>query len=130
MWKQQRVIDRVNSLVIILAYDVFAHKDGQQADQQSTIFVIGDAPTIVTLTNQIRKRVQGNFVVVIQKHLRKRNIAQRFVSSISLVNIHSQIQSPVVQKVDNAIHWINLYPLDRATGFPNTYPLDSDLSDG
>ena len=116
--------------MIILAYDVFAHKDGQQADQQSTIFVISDAPTIVTLTNQIRKRVQGNFVVVIQKHLRKRNITQRFVSSISLVNIHSQIQSPVVQKVDNAIHWINLYPLDRATGFPNTYPLKSDLSHG
>ena len=116
--------------MIILAYDVFAHKDGQQTDQQSTIFVIGDAPTIVTLTNQIRKCVQGNFVVVIQKHLRKRNIAQRFVSSISLLNIHSQIQCPVVQKVDNAIHWINHYPLNSTIGFPNTYPLDRDLSGG
>ena len=37
---------------------------------------------------------------------------------------------PVVQKVDNAIHWINLYPLDNITGFPNIYPLDSDLSSG
>ena len=36
----------------------------------------------------------------------------------------------VVQKVDNAIQWINLYPVDSAIGFPNTYPLDSDLSDG
>jgi len=36
--------------------------------------------------------------------------------------------APVVQKVDNAIHRINLYPLDSAIGFPNTYPLDSDLS--
>ena len=36
----------------------------------------------------------------------------------------------VVQKVDSAIHWINLYPLDSAIGFPNTYPLDSDLSTG
>ena len=37
---------------------------------------------------------------------------------------------PVVQKVDNAIHWIyNLYPVDRAIVFPNAYPaLDSDLS--
>ena len=90
MSKQQRVIDGVNSLVIILAYDVFAHKDGQQADQQSTIFVISDAPTIVTLTNQIRKRVQRNFVVVIQKHLRKQNIAQRLVSSKSFLNIHTE----------------------------------------
>ena len=35
----------------------------------------------------------------------------------------------VVQKVDNAIHWINdLYPVDSAIVFPNAYPaLDSDL---
>ena len=34
--------------------------------------------------------------------------------------------APVVQMVDNAIHWINHYLLDNAVGFPNTYPLDSD----
>ena len=33
---------------------------------------------------------------------------------------------PVVQKVDHAIHRINLYPLDNVIGV--TYPLDSDLS--
>ena len=38
-------------------------------------------------------------------------------------------QAPVVQKVDNAIHRINLYSLDSAIGFPNAYPLDRDLSD-
>ena len=32
---------------------------------------------------------------------------------------------PVVQKVN-----INLYPVDSAVGFPNTYPLDSNLSSG
>ena len=37
---------------------------------------------------------------------------------------------PVVQKVDNTIHWINLYQVDRATGFPNIYLLDSNLSGG
>ena len=36
----------------------------------------------------------------------------------------------VVQKLDSAIHWINLCPLDNAIGLPNTYPLDSDLSGG
>ena len=30
--------------------------------------------------------------------------------------------------MDNAIHWIKLYPVDKAIGFANTYPLDSDLS--
>ena len=39
-------------------------------------------------------------------------------------------QAPVVQKLDSAIHRINLYPVDNAIGFPNTYPLDSDLSGG
>ena len=39
-------------------------------------------------------------------------------------------QALVVQKVDSAIHWINLYPVDNTIGFPNNYPLDSDLSDG
>ena len=38
--------------------------------------------------------------------------------------------APVVQKVDNTIRWINLYPVDSAIGFPKTYPLDRDLSSG
>ena len=37
-------------------------------------------------------------------------------------------QVAVVQKVDNVIHRINLYPVNSAIGFPNTCPLDSDLS--
>ena len=38
-----------------------------------------------------------------------------------------QLQAAVVQKVDSAIHRINLYPVDSVIGFPNTYPLDGDL---
>ena len=40
------------------------------------------------------------------------------------------LQVSVVQKVDTAIHWINLYPLDSVIGFLNIYPPDSDLSGG
>ena len=36
----------------------------------------------------------------------------------------------VVRKVDNATHWINLYPVGSAVSFVNTYSLDSDLSVG
>ena len=39
-------------------------------------------------------------------------------------------QALVVQKLDSAIHQINLYPVENANGFPNTYPLDIDLSGG
>ena len=42
----------------------------------------------------------------------------------------SRVFISVVKKVDSAIRWINLYPVDRAIGFPNTFPLDSDLSGG
>ena len=38
--------------------------------------------------------------------------------------------APVVQTLDSAIHWINLYPADSVIDFCNTYPLDSDLSGG
>ena len=41
-----------------------------------------------------------------------------------------QNQAPAVQKVDGAIHQISLCLEDSAIGFPNTYPLDRDLSDG
>ena len=43
---------------------------------------------------------------------------------------HNYDLASVVQKVNSAIQWINLYPVENAVGFPNTYPLDSDLSDG
>ena len=36
----------------------------------------------------------------------------------------------VVQRLDSAIHRINLHAVDSAIIFPNTYPLDSDLSGG
>ena len=40
------------------------------------------------------------------------------------------VQAPVVQRLDSAIHWINHYPADRVIDFCNTYLLDSDLSSG
>ena len=43
---------------------------------------------------------------------------------------NSNLQVPVVLKVDTAIHQINHYPVDSAIGFPDTYPVDGDLSSG
>ena len=40
------------------------------------------------------------------------------------------VQAPVVQTLDSAIHRIKICLVDNAIGFPNTYPLDSDLSGG
>ena len=60
-----------------------------------------------------------------------------FMNGFILFNIGSKLENvpnlnldPDVQKVDNAIHRINHYPLDSAIDFHNTYPLDSDLFGG
>ena len=36
----------------------------------------------------------------------------------------------LLKKADSAIQRINRYPVDSAIGFPNTYLLDRNLSDG
>ena len=43
---------------------------------------------------------------------------------------NSSQTDPVVQKVNSVIHRIKVCPVDKAIGFPNTYPVDSDLSSG
>ena len=52
------------------------------------------------------------------------------VNSLSYNILHLIVQVPVVQRLDNAIHRINHYPVDSVVCFVNTYPLDSDLSGG
>ena len=52
-------------------------------------------------------------------------LAQCFLASKS-----NELQAPVVQTLDSAIHWINHYPLDNSIGFASVYQLDSDLSGG
>ena len=42
----------------------------------------------------------------------------------------NDFQAPVVQTLDNAIHWLNHYPADKHYGNQLRYPLDSDLSGG
>ena len=44
--------------------------------------------------------------------------------------MHTKREIPVVRKVDNAIYRINLYSVDSAVCFTNTYPQDNDLSVG
>ena len=41
-----------------------------------------------------------------------------------------KVLAPVVQKLDSAIHQINLYPVDKYQGSQLHHPLDRDLSSG
>ena len=45
-----------------------------------------------------------------------------------MFSLRTQVRPSWIWKVENAIHWIKLYPNDCRIGFPNTCPLDSDLS--
>ena len=61
------------------------------------------------------------------------NEIRKFGQNLPLATFGSKrvkIQALVVQRPDSAIHRINHYPVDSVIRFPNTYPLDSDLSGG
>ena len=57
------------------------------------------------------------------------NVDSRFQSLARLRASYVE-QAPAVKKVDNAIQWINLYPVDSAIGFAHTYLSYSDLFGG
>ena len=72
----------------------------------------------------------GTFLCDVVNVNRRRRFSQFLSLNIdTIIKNPTAIQAPVVQTLDSAIHRItNHYPLDGAIGFPNTYPLDSDLS--
>jgi len=51
-------------------------------------------------------------------------------SAVQLLQPRSRKQIFGKRKADNAIHWINHYPMESMVCFVNTHPLDSDLSHG
>ena len=63
-------------------------------------------------------------------------VVQRLDSAIHRINLDSgsgflnTYLAPVVQTLDSAIQWVNHYPADNAIVSRNTYPLDSNLSSG
>ena len=65
-----------------------------------------------------------------KQRLQSKSALKQILRSYLTIPESGLTMAPVVQKVDNAIHGINLCPVDSAIGFPNTYPLDSDLSGG
>ena len=75
-----------------------------------------------SLNSEYRRRWENRASSLPQMLVRTKTQCRFFPSLIETRN-----QAPVVQMADNAIHWINLYPLDSAIGFPN-HPLNSDLS--
>ena len=52
-------------------------------------------------------------------------------SKIDTNRLYTQLEKvlgPVVQMVDNSIHWVNLYPFNNAIGFPCSIPVKRRVS--
>ena len=103
------------------------------------IFESATYPFLIRLPSTCIRWIQHTNPQLFESALQSGNFWIRYESGIVSaksgyffypVTWKDRAQAPVVQKVDNAIHRINHYPLDRAIGFPNTYPWDSDLSVG
>ena len=84
--------------------------------------------SIFVLCKQLLLNYFQAFICLIRKNLTNIFKTSHHVEENSFSMTSSMYLAPVVQKVDNAIRWINLYPVDSAIGFPNTFSLDSDLS--
>ena len=52
------------------------------------------------------------------------------VANVVQINGNCTSSPWLFKKVDNAIHWINHFPVEKALRFSITYPVDSDLSGG
>ena len=65
-----------------------------------------------------------------QSSLLKQVVRKRLVKPRLNMNSKDTHQAPVVRRVDNTIHRINRYPVDRLVCAVNTYRLDSDFSGG
>ena len=79
--------------------------------------------------NKLKGQLAASYQQVSALQGSKEEVNGFFIASHTIVSLGaSTILASVVQKVDNAIHRINHYPLDSAIGFAMTYPMDSDLS--
>ena len=67
------------------------------------------------MIKQIGPPLRGRPILLIT-----RTITDRIGLHSVLLPLQIAQLAPVFQKVNNTIHWINLYPLDNAIGVPNS----------
>ena len=58
--------------------------------------------------------------------VRKVNNAVDWINLYPVDRVIGFPNAPVVEKVDKAIHWVNHFPVNNAINLRITYPLDSD----
>jgi len=75
-------------------------------------------------------KTSKEIIVKLKPHFARYDLPARLTTDNEPQFDCGEFQAPVVQKVDSAIHRINLYPVDGSIGFLDTYPLSSDLSGG
>ena len=97
--------------------------EGRDLSESATSLILQNCPSKGVYYRRIL------FVVTFHIALPRSSTGFIFLWFKNLPGRHSD-QAPVVQTLDSGIHKIKIYPVDNGIGFPNTYPLDSDLSGG
>ena len=77
----------------------------------------------VVLVQKPHKFLMNDYQGILFEKLGRRRFAPSTLGFLT-------VQAPVVRRLDNAICWINLNPVDSVVCFSIIYPLDSDLSVG
>ena len=85
--------------------------------------------TLKRSTISVHKLLSTNFRPQTSVHkLPSIFVTSRYSLAVFILEDALSVQAPVVRKVDNAS--IHHYPAGSVVCFVNTYPLDSDLSEG
>ena len=138
LFKQNLVVADNMSLFMLfyMTFDFIAYtkfKDGQLGGKNGLFFfTTGVFKCKIYVTSEFMyEKLQRNDGC--SRRLLTQRIPSNFARSFAkgfedLCKRQVVFPAPVVRRSDSTIHWIDLYPVDNATRFAISYPLDSDLS--
>ena len=64
-----RIVDATGRELVAVLHDLWCVEDAEDGVEEATIFVVGDATSVVALTSQVAQRVHRKLLVIVQKHL-------------------------------------------------------------
>ena len=141
MFQDNSILSSIGELVSLVKAQ---QKDMQELQQRLDRYQAAQQQQMTTVSNEVQmieERVSGRLQRTLTDFSKEECILHPlFCYKVARTTVSTPTQgvllegilvkAPVVQKVNNAIHRINLYLLVSAVGVPSTYPLESDLSGG
>ena len=141
MFQDNSILSSIGELVSLVKAQ---QKDMQELQQRLDRYQAAQQQQMTTVSNEVQlieERVSGRLQRTLADFSKEECILHPlFCYKVARTTVSTPTQgvllegilvkAPVFQKVNNAIHRINLYPLVSTIGVLNTYALESDLSGG